>query len=625
MRTASVRDLGGSSVCGIVGVWWRDRNAASARLVMDMTERLHHRGPDATGLWSDGGAVVLGHTRLAIIDLDSSAQPMTSRDQRVQLAYNGEVLNYRELRRDLSSYPFATHGDTEVVLAVYERFGPQGVQKLRGQFAYAIHDSKTGELHLFRDRLGILPLYYYSDEKLFAFASEIKALLPLIPSPDIEDEALYEYLAHRVVPAPGTLIKGVRKVLPGHYVTVSADGRCVARPYWNLPDESTERDLSAKEAVELVEMALADSVREALVADVPVGVYLSGGLDSSLIAAMASKGHPDLQTFSAGFGNRIHDESPWAAKVSRQLGTVHRQVDVTPDDFMQKWRELSWYRDGPLSEPADIAVNCLARLAREHVKVVLSGEGGDELFGGYPKYRFAVATKRAGGRPASALMDIAQRCIPANQSRLRVAVRALSEESYEERMRGWFAPFTATERRILLGGDPVSTGLDPYRSASGDPLRRMLYADMFTWLGDNLLERGDRMSMAASLETRPPFLDHRLVELAFSLPSRFKVRRGRGKWVLKEVARRHLPSDVVDRRKIGFKVPLEQWFRGEMKDFAYACLTDPLSYVGQRFDRAAVARLLDGHLDGGSNEDIRIWTLLSLEVWHCEMISRGVF
>lgn len=612
-------------MCGIVGFRQLDGGAASLGLVTAMTEQLRHRGPDAMGVWGDGGPLALGHTRLAIIDLDGSAQPMTSPDQRVQLVYNGEVLNYRDLRHELSSYPYTTRGDTEVLLAVYEKFGPEGVRKLRGQFAYAIHDSRTDELHLFRDRIGILPLYYYRDDKVFAFASEIKALLPLIPSPEVDDDALHEYLAHRVIPAPGTLIRGVRKVPPAHYLTMRADGSCVIKGYWKLPDASTELSISEGSAVDLVEAALTDSISEALIADVPVGVYLSGGLDSSLITAIASEGHSGLETFGASFGDHPQDESHWAKKVSRCFGTRHHQVDITSDDFMRRWRELSWYRDGPLSEPADVAVNCLARLAREHVKVVLSGEGSDELFGGYPKYRLATATRWSGGRPAGALLGMAEKRLPAGKPRLRIAARTLSERSYEERMRGWFAPFTSGERRRLLGSEPVSSGLRPYSSGTGDSLRRMLYADMFTWLGDNLLERGDRMSMAASLETRPPFMDYRLVELAFSLPSKYKVRRGTGKWVLKEVARRYLQADIIDRPKVGFKVPLEQWFRGGLKDFAYACLTDPSSYVSQRFDRQMVARLLDGHLDGSSNEDIRIWTLLSLEVWHREMISRGYF
>jgi asparagine synthase (glutamine-hydrolysing) len=613
-------------VCGIAGIRRFDGVPVERDELLSMANMLWHRGPDAMGVSvSADGSVGMGHTRLSIIDLQGSQQPMVSYDGSRLLVFNGEILNYRDLRQQLS-FPFQTKGDTEVLLAIYDRYGPSGVDRLRGQFAYAIHDDHTGETHLFRDRLGVLPLYYFADSRKFAFASEIKALFPIISRPALDVEGLQDYLSHRSVPSPHTLISGVRKVPQGHRLTVDAAGRVHLTPYWELAIRPSGRKFSDMEAVELVDDALRSSVREALVADVPVGVYLSGGVDSSLLTAMTRRQNPSqvLHTFGASFDDERHDESPWARKVARLAGTTHHEVVVTADDFLNNWARLSWHRDGPLSEPADVAVFKLAQLAREQVKVVLSGEGSDELFAGYPKYLFAGATRWLGAVPSAALLRRLERSLPASKARLRIALRVLAEGSYEERLRAWFAPFTSIERRNLTGyvarrGVPAA-----YRDGRGDSLRRMLYADTCVWLADNLLERGDRMSMAASLETRPPFLDYRLVELAFDLPSNIKTQGRTTKWVLKEVARRYLPSEIVDRPKVGFKVPLDRWFRHGLREMAFDLLTGPSSYVGNNFDTQVITKLLNDHSRGVRDEESRIWPLLSLEVWHRELLAKGV-
>ncbi|KAA0023865.1 asparagine synthase (glutamine-hydrolyzing) [Antrihabitans cavernicola] len=610
-------------MCGIAGVRRFDGKPVSRELLTEMARRLHHRGPDDSAIWS-ANSVGFAHTRLSIIDLAGSPQPMAGASGNTQITFNGEVLNYRELRKSLS-YPFRTNGDTEVLLATYEKHGPAGVANLRGQFAYAIHDSETEETHLFRDRLGILPLFYYADSTMFAFASEIKGLLPALRSVAVDSESLHDYLAHRSVPAPYTFVQGVRKLPQGHHLTIRPDGTFESSPYWELPKTSRPERVAPAEAVRLVDEALTTSVRDALVADVPVGTYLSGGLDSSLITSLAANERHGgkLHTFSAGFGDERMDETVWARKVSKIVGSEHHEVVVTADDFESNWSKLSWHRDAPLSEPADVAVFRLAELARQEVKVVLSGEGSDELFGGYPKYRYARATRWGGVVPNKALARL-EGALPADKARLGVALRAISEPDYAERMRGWFAPFTSAERDDLLGTRATRKVIAPYVNGGGDALRRMLYADTHTWLADNLLERGDRMSMAASLELRPPFLDHRLVELAFRLPSSVKVRRGTTKWVVKEVARQHLPAEIVDRPKVGFKVPLDEWFRGGLRDMAFDLLTGPSSFVGSRFDSRAVQQLLSDHSSGARNEQPRIWTLLSLEVWHREFERQRV-
>lgn len=589
-----------------------------------MASQLEHRGPDDHGVWLEA-SVGLAHTRLSIIDVAASAQPMADPSGKSHLVFNGEILNYRALREQLD-YPFRTNGDSEVLLALYEAHGPAGVERLRGQFAYAIHDSTTATTHLFRDRLGVLPLYYYADAHVFAFASEIKALAPVLKSFDVDMDSLHDYLAHRSVPAPHTLFRNIRKLPPGHHLELDADGTVAIRPYWTLPTETIGAAIAPEHAVRLVDEALTESVREALIADVPVGTYLSGGLDSSLITALAAqdRGDGELHTFSAGFGDSRLDETLWARKVAGVVGSTHHEVQVTADDFQQSWATLSWHRDAPLSEPSDVAVFRLAQTAREHVKVVLSGEGSDELFGGYPKHRFAGVSRWAPAIPGP-LAAQAEHRLPPSLARMRIALRALAEGDRTERMRTWFAPFTAAERTGLLGRAPTRSVPAPYLDGRGDALRRMLYADVHTWLPDNLLERGDRMSMAGSLELRPPFLDHRVVELAFSLPSNVKVRRGTTKWVVKEVARQHLPDDVVDRTKVGFKVPLDEWFRGNLRDMAFDMLTGPSSFVASHFDGRAITRLLDGHNAGARDEQPRIWTLLSLEVWHREFVRRNAF
>lgn len=612
-------------MCGIAGVRRFDGALIDRETLEQMAALLRHRGPDATGIWSDG-PIGVAHTRLSIIDIQGSQQPMSSRDGARHLVFNGEILNYRELRRQLS-YPFQTHGDTEVLLALYEKYGPSGVTKLRGQFAYAIYDQQSGELHLFRDRMGILPLYYYADSHVFAFASEIKALLPLIDRPEVDADSLHEYLAHRAVPSPHTLIRGVHKIPPGYHLVVDASGRLTLSPFWQLAVQPSGRSVTDSEAVSLIDDALRLSVREALVADVPVGVYLSGGVDSSVLTAITRRENPDqiLHTFGASFSDERYDESIWARKVADISGATHHEVVVTADDFMNNWAKLSWHRDGPLSEPADVAIFRLAQLAREQVKVVLSGEGSDELFGGYPKYAFAAATRWLGSFPSAGLLSRLERSLPASKAKLRIAIRALAERGHDERMRAWFAPFNVAERRQLTGRPASRQTPAAYRTGRGDALRRMLYADARVWLADNLLERGDRMSMAASLETRPPFLDYRLVELAFDLPSGVKTRGRTTKWVLKEVARQYLPNEVVDRPKIGFKVPLDRWFRHGLRDMAFDLLTGPSSFVGTTFDVRVVANLLADHSRGVRDEESRIWTLLSLEVWHRELLKRGVF
>lgn len=606
-------------MCGIAGGMRVDGAPVARDMILAMTASVQHRGPDDEGTWF-GGPVALGHRRLSIIDLDGSQQPMTSAGERWTIAFNGEIFNYRELRAGLD-YRFRTDGDTETLLAGLVIHGIDFVTRLVGQFAFAAYDHVNHVLHLVRDRLGVLPMYYWRSGSLVLFGSEVKAIIAGMPTrPDVDLESLEAYLYGRSVPSPFTLFDGVRKIRPAHRLEIHRDGRMQEHRYWQ-PPEPDSRQWAPAEAVDAVDDAVTEAVRAALVADVPVGAYLSGGVDSSLIAAKAAALHTGgpLQTFAAGFGDPRHDELPWARRVSEHVGSEHHEVRVDPQDFEALWPTLTWHRDAPMSEPADFAVYRLAQAAREHVSVVLSGEGGDELFAGYPKYRAARAMALASSLPGGfrrAVGDSLDRYLPARLGRFRIGLRVWGTPDREEQFRTWFAPFSAAERTQLLAGGPIRQASVTAAEYGADHVRGMLLADLGSWLPDNLLERGDRMSMAASLELRPPLLDHRLVELAFRLPSDVKVRSGQTKWVLKEVARRYLPAEIVDRRKVGFRVPLDSWFRTSLRESVRDRLTGPGSFVADTFDRDAIRDILDRHESGTFNEEIRIWTLMSLEVWH---------
>ena len=595
-------------------------------LLESMLASICHRGPDASGFWQSEG-IGLAHARLSIIDLAGSHQPMHSADERWTLVFNGEIFNYRQLRAKLS-YPFQTDGDTEVLLAGISLHGIDFIQELVGQFAFVLIDRLTGTTHLVRDRIGILPLYYSLSATQLVFASEVKAILAALPNrPEVDLASLDAYLFARSVPAPDTLFAGIAKLPAAHRAEVSADGQLRLIRYWEPPAPDPAGSWTVKRAVDAVDDAVTDAVRGALVADVPVGAYLSGGVDSSLIvakiAALAA-GNP-VETFVAGFGDPRNDELKWARLVSEHLGTNHHEVRVDAGEFESLWPTLTWQRDAPMSEPADIAVFRLAQAARQRVRVVLSGEGGDELFAGYPKYRAARAVALASHLPwrlRAAAADGLERHLTQRLGRARIALRAAGARGAEEQFRSWFAPFTQRERQALLAGVPARSTHGPDVS-NAEAIRGMLLTDLWSWLPDNLLERGDRMSMAASLELRPPLLDHRLVELAFRLPSNVKVRGGHTKWVLKEVARRYLPDSIVDRRKVGFRVPLDAWFRSELRDSMWDRLTGSGSFVGDTFDRGQVRKLLQRHESGMFNEENRIFTLMSLEVWHETFFARA--
>lgn len=619
-------------MCGIAGIRYVDDRPVDARLIRSMANSISHRGPDSEGFWLADG-IGLGHKRLAIIDPTGSAQPM--QDARAVVCFNGEIFNYVALRRDLAryGYPFRTEGDTEVLLALYRRYGSEGVSRIQGQFTFAIWDLHSHELWIHRDPIGVIPVYYAWDGVQLTFGSEIKALLPaLADGCEIDEMSISEYLAYRTVPWPNTLFRGIHKIPPGHTLHLDGRGNLDCKAYWALPNEgdrsSSPDDDTSNSQIDRLDTTIGRAVSSRCIADVPVGALLSGGLDSSLITALMANGSRpgSVETFSAGFDEPGHDERPYARAVSVALGTRHHELVVRPHDFEDLWSRLTWHRDSPLSEPSEIARYKLASTARGHVKVLLCGEGGDELFAGYPKYAYARIAAMADFVPPTLrrrLLTMLEQRLPAGAERLRVMVRAMAAENEAERMLAWFAPFTRSERNRLFAGFERAGHVEIANRSNGDLIARMLYFDCHTWLVDNLLESLDRMTMAASVEARPPFLDRELVELAFRLPSSQKIRGGASKWILREVARRHLPSQIVDRPKVGFRVPLRTWFRGELREMSRDLLLRTESFVASRMSRPFVEKLLDDHESGSRDESIRIWTLLGLEIWSESVVRRS--
>ena len=578
---------------GIGGVRALSAGACTMAALHEMAALLRHRGPDGSAVWM-GPDIGLAHTRLAVLDVEPADQPVHSVDGRWVLALDGAIAN-RDLLRSRLDYPFRTGRDAEVVVAGLALEGISFVERLQGHYALAAHDLRTDTTHLVRDRLGVLPLHYRHVPGGIAFGSEVKALVAVGPPPQVDHRSLDAYLAWRSVPAPDTLFEGIKKVRPAHRVSITAGGRVEEVPYWAPPETDPDDTWSASDAIEAVGDGVREAVRSALVADVPVGAFLSGGLDSSIVVAQVQQlgGDRPFHTFSACVGDHGQDES-WARRVSTLLGTRHHEVQLRAADVGNLWELLTWHRDAPLSDPADIATFVLAREAREHVGVVLSGEGGDELFGGRSRHRIAGLAARSAVLPA----------------RLRSGLTG----SLERRLDARHAAFTAPERHRLLGAAPP-----PERRAAptlgADAVDRMLRHELRHRLPDDLLERDDRMSMAASLRVLPPLLDHRLVELAFRLPTSVKMRSGSTKWVLREAARPLLPDEVVDRPQAGLRVPLGSWMRAGLRDTARDRLTGTESWVASTFDPALVREVLDRH-DRGAGDEGRLWTLLCLEVWH---------
>ena len=660
-------------MCGIAGYFHLDGSPADRASIERMVSALKHRGPDAQTVHLDG-PVGLGHARLSIIDLAGGHQPLFNEDHSIAVVCNGEIYNYRELREQLirKGHRFQTGSDCEVLAHQWEESGPGMLALLRGMFAFILYDRRQGIVFGARDRFGQKPLYYYQGQHRLAFASEIKGLLVLPEiSRELDPLGLDQFLFHQFVPQPRTLFRQIQKLEAGcsfelrlptanrnsslhrtdelesqQSQAVSAGAGAIRFDSSALPTESPierstftiqkywrptfapDDSLSRSEHLTRVEAALMDAVQSHLVSDVPIGLFLSGGIDSSLITALASRMNPEpLQTFSISFPGSEHDEAPYARTVANTFRTRHHEFPFAPADMRQALTAAATLFDQPLADLAVLPLMALSQAASEHVKVVLTGDGGDELFAGYRKY------KRTTGIPGRFrwLSQFSNRLFPISrlaacgpdrmgwrklQSRLAMVLAPACRSEYQRQSwEGWerFALYRP-ELSELIGCQFASLSQSGEHSTGLSPLNAALELDQGTVLADRLLLKGDYATMAFGLEARAPLLDHQLAEVASHLPTNLKASPQTTKIALREIARRYLPADIIERRKKGFSMPVDRWFRGELRDWTRSCLLDDSVTLPRYFQRGAIERLLSEHA-AGQNHSARIHTLLTFELW----------
>lgn len=613
-------------MCGICGVFNFGTGKPADRVALKRAaDAMVHRGPDDEGFYLDG-ELGLGNRRLSIIDLPGGHQPISNEDESIWITFNGEIYNYRELRGDLlkRGHRFRTASDTESIIHLYEQYDLACLDHLRGMFAFGLWDARKRRLLLVRDRLGIKPVFYRLEPGRLVFASESRALRELTEQPlEIDPQSVYDFFGFRYIPAPQTFYRGVEKLLPGHFLIADSSG-VHTRAYWDIPAEE-ETPRPAKEVAEEVVERLRESVRLRLIADVPLGVFLSGGTDSSAVVALMTEleARP-LRTFSVGFEEPEYSELPYARAVARRFATQHHELIMRPEQLSSELPRLVAFRDEPIAEPTDVALYLLSRLAAQSVKVVLAGEGGDELFAGYPKY----AADRLAGLVSALPQEVTRaliRWLPYSQRRAKIALEALSIRDEAERSATWFASFSREERENLFAPEFLAQ-VDPAHPAQvfrsylekqreRTPLKRMLYADLKVWLPDNLLLRGDLMTMAASLEERVPFLDHKLVEFAARLPTKLLTQGFRAKVLLKRAFERFLPPEVLYRRKVGFAVPVGEWFRKPLKSLVADLVLSSQALARGYFNPASMETLLREHFDGIRDRQKQLWALVNFELW----------
>jgi asparagine synthase (glutamine-hydrolysing) len=619
-------------MCGIVGILARHGNSPDSAVLSRMMDAIRHRGPDDSGSFHDG-ELALGFRRLSIIDLAGGHQPLQSSCGRFTIVFNGEIYNYRELREELiRNYraTFRTVSDTEVVVNAVKHWGADALPRLNGMFAFAIWDAHERSLLLARDRIGKKPLFYNASQHGVVFASEVKSLLehPDIPRA-MDTSRLPIFLAYRYLPGDETLFEGVHCLPAGAWARISAaDVRVEPHSYWDLPFRKVEPDPTAPRELETL---LDDAVHRRMIADVPLGLFLSGGLDSSVILAMMARHSPaPIRTFSIAFDTGF-SEAKFAHEVATLFQADHTEVQFGARDLLESLGTALWARETPVTEPSDIPIMLLAQTARKHVTVVLSGEGSDEIFGGYLKYGAEAWIDRWLALVPHSVLGTVARCMPYHMRGLQLALECASESDRLERYAAWFGGFRAPERAYLLRQDLARMPVHGFSEAAlihktfPGVVEQMMYLDLKHWLPANLLLRADRMTMASGLELRCPFLDYRIVEFAAQrLATAEKVALNNGKLMLKSLARQWLPASIVDRPKWGFKVPIAQWLRGELMPLLRQRLlasTSPLSHL---LDAAAIAKLIDEHAAGQKNHEKQLWILLQLELWYAMFIERSL-
>ena len=633
-------------MCGICGVAGEEE-AGGIGLVRRMCQAMMHRGPDDEGIQHLDG-VTLGMRRLSIIDLEGGHQPIHNEGSTVWVVQNGEIYNHLELREQLvaAGHAFSTQSDTEVLVHGYEQWGEGLLERLNGMFAFALLDRPRSLLLLARDRMGIKPLHYAIDGRRLVFASELKALLcDAALNKGIDPAALDQYLALEYVPSPGCIVRGISKLPPAHSLTWTvADGALRLRRYWAPDLEAGERDVRSRSLDEHCEELLAvlhESVRKELISDVPIGVFLSGGIDSSAVTAMMSRLGGDVKSFSVGFSERSFDEAPYAREVARFLGTEHRELTLEPSMLLDLIPQLPTLLDEPLGDASIIPTYLLSAFTRRHVKVALGGDGGDELFAGYPTmraHRLAGYYRRTPRVLREGLVAPVVRRLPVSRDNLSFDFRAKrfvasAHRPVAERHQRWMGSFAPEERDALLSRDlrgqlAANGAHDPSAAVLTDsslrePLNQVLLMDMRLYLENDILVKLDRASMMASLEGRVPLLNNDFVEYATRLPLDLKLRGLRSKFLFKRALRGILPDSILKRPKKGFGIPVAHWFRGPLKEQMLSVLSPERIARKGFFEPAAVAGLIDDHLAGRVDNRKQLWTLFVFDLWHDGYLSRG--
>jgi len=615
-------------LCGIAGFTHKNWTPPSAR-IQEATDTLIHRGPDQQGVFRSN-VFSMGATRLKIIDLDSGDQPIITEDGDTGIIFNGEMYNHLEIRKELEKrgHRFQSHSDTETVLRAFVEWDKDCFSRLRGMFAVALWSKSKKRVVLARDRMGIKPLYISRQGEELFFGSELKALFV---HPEIErrlsPEGLDCYLSLNYVPCPWTLVEGIEKLPPGYWLEWR-DGEVSSDAYWRLPFGVTPAR-TLESAKEELDSLLQQSVREHLLSDVPLGVWLSGGIDSSTILHYAAQASSStLKTFSISFRGRSFDETEYIHRVARQYGTDHQEIDLTPEiDLEGAIEEFAYFSDEPSADAGALPVWFLSKLCKTKTTVALSGEGADELFGGYLTYRADRLANKMRRLPASARQWglAAMRRLPVSDEKIsfEYKVKRFLEGSFMEPGRAhvyWNGTFSDAEKRSLLR-KPLPNSLDRMLRelhelpASSDELAPFLWFDQKYYLADDILTKSDRMSMAHAVEVRPPFLDHRIVEFAATLPASLKIRGTQQKVILKELMKVKLPQSILKRKKIGFDIPAHEWLRGPLRDLAVDTLMSGASEHGDLFQGDAIGKLLNLHLERKVNIGYHLWGLLVLFLW----------
>ncbi len=622
-------------MCGIAGVLYNDpQRPVEGDLVERMCAAIHHRGPDEWGMWNEG-QVGIGMKRLCIIDLSGGRQPMANAGGSIRIVFNGEIYNYLDLRGDLEKrgYRFTTNSDTESILHLYEEYGEDCVQHLRGMFAFAIWDGCKRKLFLARDRFGKKPLHYFHDDEKLVFGSEIKSILE---HPDVRPEvhrpAIVNYLAYGYTPDPDTMFKGVAKLPPGHSLTWE-DGKIAVRQYWDLnfqPDQPAREDAFYLDEVDRL---LHEAVRVRLVSDVPLGAFLSGGIDSSLVVAMMARQMSEpVKTFSIGFDEGKYNELPYARMVAKRYGTDHHEEIVKPD-AEAVISDLIKVFDEPFADSSAIPTYYVSKLARRHVTVALSGDGGDELFAGYDRYLDSPLSGYTDKIP-----QVARQLVFGSVARLlpewfyginTLRYLAADEDArYALKMTGGLSAryqrvFSPNLVQTAGSGDPSSALQQYMEQVRGrDVITRRQYGDVKRYLAGDILTKVDRTSMLVSLEARAPLLDHRLAEFAATIPTSLKVRDRSLKHVLKTLARKYLPADLIDRPKMGFAVPVAQWINQEWSEMSQELVLGERTLRRNNFNPRYLQRIMDEHRRGRRNHGGSIWALMVLEMWYRTFIDK---